>query len=82
MKDRFNIIFLSAVVLTVLCGVLMGTIAIFGPNPQPAPIGALFETLKYGFTVGMLSIFGLLGTIPKRQSQTKKDQIFTPTNNP
>ena len=65
MRDRFNLIFVSAVALTVLCGLLMGAIAIYGPNPQPPPIAAIFETLKYGFTVGMLSIFGLLGTRPR-----------------
>jgi hypothetical protein len=60
--NKFTIIFISAVTLTVLCGLLMGALAIFGPNPHPPPIAALFDTLKYGFTVGMLSIFGLLGT--------------------
>jgi hypothetical protein len=60
--NRFTLIFVSAVTLTALCGLLMGALAIFGPNPQPLPIAALFDTLKYGFTVGMLSIFGLLGT--------------------
>jgi hypothetical protein len=60
--NRFTLIFVSAVTLTALCGLLMGVLAIFGPNPQPLPIAALFDTLKYGFTVGMLSIFGLLGT--------------------
>jgi hypothetical protein len=62
MKDRFALIFVSTVGLTALCGVIMGAIAIFGPDPQPVPIAAMFDTLKYGFTVGMLSIFGLLGT--------------------
>jgi hypothetical protein len=71
MKDRFNIIFISAVSLTALCGLIMGAIAIFGPNPQPPPIAALFETLKYGFTVGMLSIFGLLSTQPRRTGTPK-----------
>jgi hypothetical protein len=60
--NRFTLIFVSAVTLTALCGLLMGVLALFGPNPQPPPIAALFDTLKYGFTVGMLSIFGLLGT--------------------
>jgi hypothetical protein len=60
------VIFISAVLLTALCGILMGAVAIYGPNPQPAPIAGLFETLKYGFTVGMLSIFGLLSTRPPR----------------
>jgi hypothetical protein len=72
MKDRFNVIFVSAVALTGLCGIIMGTIAIFGPNPQPAPIAAMFETLKYGFTVGMLSIFGLVSTLPRRQTPPKQ----------
>jgi hypothetical protein len=62
MRDRFNLIFISAVALTALCGILMGAIAVYGPNPQPPPIADVFETLKYGFTMGMLSIFGLLGT--------------------
>ena len=65
MSDRFNLIFISAVSLTALCGVILGLIAIYGPNPQPPPIAALFETMKYSFTVGMLSIFGLLGTRPR-----------------
>jgi len=60
MADRFNVIFVSAVAITALCGILMGAIAIYGPNPQPPPIATMFDTLKYGFTVGMLSIFGLL----------------------
>jgi hypothetical protein len=61
MKDRFNIVFGSVVLLTLLCGILMGAIAIWGPNPQPFPIASLFETLKYGFSMGLFSIFGLLG---------------------
>jgi hypothetical protein len=40
----------------------MGTIAIYGPAPQPAPIAAVFETLRALFTTGVLSIFGLLGS--------------------
>jgi hypothetical protein len=39
----------------------MGAVAIWGPNPQPPPIASLFETLKYGFTMGMFTVFGLLG---------------------
>jgi hypothetical protein len=54
--NKFTIIFVSAVALTALCGLLMGVLAIFGPNSQPPLIAALFDTLKYGFTVGMLSI--------------------------
>lgn len=61
MKNQFNLIFLCVVVLTTLCGCLMGAIAIWGPNPQPAPIASLFDTLKYGFTMGLFSVFGLLG---------------------
>ena len=60
MKDRFNVVFACTVLLTVFCGSLMGAIAIWGPNPQPPPIASLFETLKYGFSTGMFSIFGLL----------------------
>ena len=61
MKDRFNLIFCCVVFLTALCGFMMGAIAIWGPNPQPPPIASLFDTLKYGFTMGMFSVFGLLG---------------------
>jgi hypothetical protein len=61
MKDRFTIVFGCTVSLTILCGLLMGAIAIWGPNPQPPPIASLFETLKYGFTMGLFSVFGLLG---------------------
>jgi hypothetical protein len=60
--DRFILIFTATVTLTVVCGVLMGFIAILGPNPQPPPMVAVFDTLKYCFTVGMLSVFGLLRT--------------------
>jgi hypothetical protein len=60
-KDRFNTVFACAVLLTVFCGALMGAIAIWGPNPQPPPIASLFETLKSGFSMGMFSVFGLLG---------------------
>jgi hypothetical protein len=60
MRDRFNLIFVSAVGLTALCGTLMGVIALYGPTPPTPAIAAVFETLKYGFTVGILSIFGLL----------------------
>jgi hypothetical protein len=61
MADKFLIIFLSAVALTALCGAIMGAIALFGPTPQPAPIAAVFETLRTLFTTGVLSVFGLLG---------------------
>jgi hypothetical protein len=70
MKDRFNIIFASAVGLTVFCGTLMGVIALYGPSPQTAAVASVFETLKYGFTVGMLSVFGLLGP-RSRNSRTR-----------
>jgi purine-cytosine permease-like protein len=62
MADKFSVILLSVVAVTILCGVLMGTIAIYGPAPQPAPIAAVFETLRALFTTGVLSIFGLLGS--------------------
>jgi hypothetical protein len=61
MKERFNLVFLAVVGLTVMCGLFMAAIAIWGPNPQPAPIASLFETLKYGFSMGLFSVFGLLG---------------------
>lgn len=61
MRDRFNVTYLCAVCLTALCGLVMGAVAIWGPNPQPPPIASLFETLKYGFTMGMFTVFGLLG---------------------
>jgi hypothetical protein len=61
MADRFNPIFYCTVTLTVFCGLLMGALAIWGPNPQPPPIASLFETLKYGFSMGLFSLFGLLG---------------------
>jgi len=79
MADKFFPIFFAVLGLTALCGILMGAIAIFGPNPQPAPIAALFETLKYGFTVGMLSIFGLLSSVPRRTSRPKRqDDLQAP----
>ena len=70
MRDRFNLIFASAVALTMLCGTLMGTIALFAPTLRPPAIASFFDTLKYGFTVGMLSIFGLLG--PRSKKSTSK----------
>lgn len=72
MKDRFIVVFISAVVVTALCGILMVAIAIFGPNPQPPPTAAVFDTFKYGFTVGMLTIFGLLSTRSPRTSPTNR----------
>lgn len=72
MADRPPPIFVSAVGLTALCGVLMGAIAIYGPNPQPPPIASLFETLKYIFTVGCLAIITLLGTLPRRTTTPRK----------
>jgi hypothetical protein len=61
MRDRFPVVFGCTLLLTVFCGSLMGVIAIWGPNPQPPPIASLFDTLKYGFSMGMFSVFGLLG---------------------
>jgi ABC-type polysaccharide/polyol phosphate export permease len=61
MTDRFLLIFVSEVTVTVLCGVLLGVIAIFGPNPQSAAIAASFETLRILFAAGVSSIFALLG---------------------
>ena len=61
MADRFNTIFYSVISLTLFCGTLLAAIAVWGPNPQPPPIVSLFETLKYGFSMGLFSIFGLLG---------------------
>jgi hypothetical protein len=73
-RDRFDLILMCAVGLTGLCGILMGAIAVYGPNPQPPPIAAVLDTLKYGFTLGMLSIFGLLGT-RSRNPPTKMHPI-------
>jgi hypothetical protein len=66
--DRFLVIFSSAVAFTALCGILMGIIAVFGPNPQTPPIASLVETLKYLFTVGGISIYTMLGTLPRRSN--------------
>jgi hypothetical protein len=60
MADRFNPIFYSVISLTVLCGALLAALAVWGQNPQPPPIASLFETLKYGFSMGLFSVFGLL----------------------
>ena len=80
MKDRFILIFGAVVAFTVLCGLLMGAIAIWGPNPQPAPIASLFDTLKYLFTVGGIAIITLLGTLPRNPRGPKKDRGFTPSD--
>jgi hypothetical protein len=70
-KSSFTIVFFSAVALTAFCGLATGALALFGPNPQPPPIAALFDTLKFGFSAGLLAIFGLLGSRPiaKRTSR-------------
>jgi uncharacterized YccA/Bax inhibitor family protein len=60
-KDKFLLIFSSVVMVTVLCGAVMGLMAVFGPNPQPPAIAAIFETVRTLFTAGALTIFGLLG---------------------
>lgn len=57
---RFTLILSIVGGITALCGVLLVLIAFWGPNPQPPHIAALFETLKYVFTIGVLTIFGLL----------------------
>jgi hypothetical protein len=62
--NKFTIIFVSAVTLIALCGLLMGVLAIFVPYPHPPPIAALFDMLKLVFTAGMMSVFGLLGSPP------------------
>ena len=72
MADKSLLILLCAVGLTALCGTLMGAIAIFGPNPQPAAIASFFDTLKYLFTVGGLALITLLGTIPRRSGTSKR----------
>jgi hypothetical protein len=59
--DRFRLALIAVVTLTLLCGIALVVLALFGPNPQPAPVARLFETLTYCFTVGMLTTFGLLG---------------------
>ena len=65
--EKFQIVFLSTVALTALCGLALGAIAIWGPNPPTPPIAALIETLKLGFSGGMFTIFGLLGATKNRR---------------
>lgn len=72
MADR--VVFFSAVAFIFVCGVLMGAIALFGPNPQPPPIATLFETLKYLFTVGGLGLLTLFGGL-RRTPQRKKPDV-------
>ena len=60
MTKKFRLVFLATVILTGACGLGMGAIALV-PNPSPQLV-ALFDTLKLGFSGGMFSIFGLLGS--------------------
>lgn len=70
MKNRFHLVFISATALTALCGILMGAMALFAPSAHSPQIAAAFDALKYGFTLGMLSILGLLRTISGKPTDT------------
>ena len=72
MTDRFIVVFVAGLSLTMLCGIIMGMLAIYGPNPQPAPIASLFDTLKYIFAVGCLAIITLLSALPRPTNPPKK----------
>ena len=67
MSEKFAI--KAVLILTALCGLTMGAIAIFGPTPLTPPIAAFFETLKLGFQGGMITIFGLLGSMSVGQTR-------------
>jgi hypothetical protein len=66
--NRFTLIFISALTLTAACGLAMGAIALFGPPYPHPPVAALLETLKLGFSGGMIAVFGLLGSPPVARS--------------
>ena len=75
MSDKRFILVLSIVGgFSGVCGALLVAIAFWGPSPQPPHIAALFETLKYVFTIGVLTIFGLLpsklASSPEKPSTT------------
>ena len=71
--NRFTLVFISAVALTAVCGLAMGGIALCGPSyPYPPPIVALFDTLKLGFSSGLLTIFGLLASRPIAKQTSRK----------
>jgi hypothetical protein len=64
--NRFILVFISAVTLTALTGLTMGALALYGPDPQPPPIAALFDTLALGFSGGLLTIYSLLRLLGRR----------------
>jgi len=61
MNNRFLLIFLAVVALTLLCGALTATIAIISPDPPPPFLDRAFNTCIGLFTLGVGAIFGLLG---------------------
>jgi choline-glycine betaine transporter len=48
--------------LTTLCGLLMSAIALWGPAQLGPQMATAFDVLKWGFMVGLCTIFGLLNS--------------------
>ena len=57
---RFTLVLSIVGAITALSGLIMGAIAIWGPNPLPPATAAVFETLKTVFILGTGTICGLL----------------------
>jgi hypothetical protein len=61
MYGKFELIFLSVVLLTIMCGCAAGLFAVLEPSTASPLATRFFDASLQAFVLGMGAVFGLLG---------------------
>lgn len=59
--DKFLIVFFTTVALTLVCGAVATSIAVFARDPAPPMIAEVYNTSLKLFNAGVGAIIGLIG---------------------